>query len=103
MTPWRGLLLALVFYLTADYCDPSIPGVFFFDTESFFVETIESRSAPRPVLLATTGPLATRDLMPRVQATAPSRPYARREPRPHLPHPYLLKAPPASAGGVDDH
>src|SRR5688572_2987009 len=34
----RLLIGALLLYLASDYCDPSIPGVFWFDTESFFVD-----------------------------------------------------------------
>src|SRR5437660_1058279 len=33
----RVLVLAVLLYLTADYCDPLVPGVFWFDTESSFV------------------------------------------------------------------
>jgi hypothetical protein len=36
----RRLLVVLVqLYLTADYCDPSVPGVFFFETDSYFVDS----------------------------------------------------------------
>lgn len=34
----------LLLYLTADYCDPSVPGVFFFDSESFFMESVEAKT-----------------------------------------------------------
>lgn len=41
---WRVLVLAVQLYLTADYCDPLVPGVFSFDnTDSFFVESTEVR------------------------------------------------------------
>jgi hypothetical protein len=43
----RGFLLVFLLYLAADYCDPGIPGVFFFGTEAFFVDAaIQQRSAP---------------------------------------------------------
>ena len=43
---WRILVLAVQLYLTADYCDPLVPGVFSFDnTDSFFVESTEARPA----------------------------------------------------------
>jgi hypothetical protein len=43
----RILLVTLLLYLGADYCDPAIPGVFFFDTDSFFVDAaVQQRSAP---------------------------------------------------------
>lgn len=42
-----GFLLPFLLYLAADYCHPGIPGVFFFDTEDFFVDAaIPQRSAP---------------------------------------------------------
>ena len=45
----RILVLVILSYLSADYCDPSVPGVFWFGTESFFVESTEARPA-MPVL-----------------------------------------------------
>jgi hypothetical protein len=41
----RLLVLVVQLYVTADYCDPSVPGVFFFDTDSYFVDSIETKTA----------------------------------------------------------
>jgi len=41
----RVLVLAVLTYLTADYCDPLVPGVFWFDTETYFMESTEARPA----------------------------------------------------------
>ena len=32
------LPLLLLFYITADFIDPSVPGVFFFDNDTLFVD-----------------------------------------------------------------
>jgi len=74
----RVLVLAVLLYLTADYCDPLVPGVFWFDTESFFVESTEARPA-MPVFSdpAMRAVLPVRDVLepttPRVIAPAPPR------------------------------
>ena len=57
----RAVLLAVVLYLSADYCDPSVPGLFFFGTESFFVDSIDSRSASRPFILGNTSQVSVPD------------------------------------------
>jgi hypothetical protein len=38
--PPRHWALLFLLYVTIDFLDPSIPGVFFFDTESFFVDGV---------------------------------------------------------------
>jgi hypothetical protein len=38
--PARHWLPLLLFYIAIDLMDPSIPGVFFFDTEFFFVDGV---------------------------------------------------------------
>jgi len=39
------LVIVVQVYLTVDYCDPLVPGVFSFETDSFFVDSIEARPA----------------------------------------------------------
>jgi len=69
----RLLVLAVQLYLTADYCDPSVPGVFFFESDSYFVESIEAKPA-MPVLAspAMRGVLPVREVLepPTPRATA---------------------------------
>ena len=40
----RMILIALVLYVTADYCDPSLPGVFSFASKSLYVDSIRPSS-----------------------------------------------------------
>jgi hypothetical protein len=74
----RVLVLAVLLYLTADYCDPLVPGVFWFGADSFFVESTEARPA-MPELTDPTmrAVLPTRvvvePIMPRALASAPPR------------------------------
>jgi len=65
------LVLALQLYLTVDYCDPLVPGVFSFDTESFFVESTQ----PRPAMPVLADP-AMRAVLPARVVVEPIRPRA---------------------------
>lgn len=102
----RAVLLAVVIYLTADYCDPSVPGVFSFETESFFVDSIESRSALRPFVPTDTAqlPALARDtITPPRRSFAPARVEARAGRVPHPPRAQIIASPPAAPGASEDH
>jgi hypothetical protein len=102
---WRVLALAVQLYLTADYCDPLVPGVFWFDNpDSFFVESTEARPAmpvlASPAMLAV---LPVREVFEpvarRVTATAPRRARLHR----HSPRAYVAVSPPPAPESSDDH
>ena len=102
---WRVLVLAVQLYLTADYCDPLVPGVFSFDnTDSFFVESTEARPAmpvlASPAMLAV---LPVREVIEpvarRVTATAPHRGRLLR----YSPRSYVAVSPPPAPESSDDH
>jgi hypothetical protein len=40
MSVFRLLALAILLYITADFVDPMIPGVFSFDADQFFVDSV---------------------------------------------------------------
>jgi hypothetical protein len=102
---WRVLVLAVQLYLTADYCDPLVPGVFSFDNpDSFFVESTEARPAmpvlASPVMRAL---LPVREVLEpvarRVTATAP--PHARLDR--YASRAYVAVSPPPAPESSDDH
>ena len=100
----RLLVLAVQLYLTADYCDPSVPGVFFFESDSYFVESIEARPA-MPVLAspAMRGVLPVREVLepPTLRATATARasvPLGRYSPRS-----YVVASSPAAPETSEEH
>jgi hypothetical protein len=102
---WRILVLAVQLYLTADYCDPLVPGVFSFDnTASFFVESTEARPA-MPVLASP----AMRALLPVREVLEPvaRRMIAAAPPRARLdryaPRAYVAVSPPPAPESSDDH
>lgn len=103
MSVRRTILLAVVLYLSADYCDPSIPGVFSFGTESFFVESVDSRSGARPVLPVNIATLRARDTITPLRALAPIPTHARTEHRPYAPRAQILIGPPATPAADEDH
>lgn len=100
----RGaMLLALVLYLSADYCDPSIPGVFSFGTQSFFVDGVESRSAARVVPpVSASVPRAYRTVTA-LRAPAPTPVHARADRRPYVPRAHIVTSPSAASGAAEDH
>jgi len=100
----RGaILLALVLYLSADYCDPSIPGVFSFGTGSFFVDSVESRSAARVVPPVSTSALPGYGTVT-LRAPAPTPVvHARADRRPYVPRAHIVTSPPAAPGASEDH
>ena len=90
-------MLLLTAYLTIDYCDPSIPGVFFFETESFFVESVDFRGATRAVLLPSDGPAAAQQPVAALEIPVPSRANAYVDDRRPRPRRHVLKVPLALA------
>ncbi|HKQ65866.1 MAG TPA: hypothetical protein VJZ73_12705 [Methylomirabilota bacterium] len=100
----RRLLVVLVqLYLTADYCDPSVPGVFFFEADSYFVDSTEARPAmPQVASPAVSGVLPVRDLveppMPRVSTASRAAAQIRR-----LPRSYVVASSPARPQSSEDH
>ena len=102
---WRVLVLAVQLYLTADYCDPLVPGVFSFDnSDSFFVESTEARPA-MPILgyPAMRAVLPVRDVLepvaPRVLATAPPRARLDR----YSPRSFVSLSPSSAPESSEDH
>jgi hypothetical protein len=95
--------------VSVDYCDPSIPGVFSFGTEAFFVDSIDSRSSARAALPLSTSSLRARDtVMPSrdplgtpVHASSPVP--ARAERQPYVPRAHVMTPSPAAPGGAEDH
>jgi hypothetical protein len=107
----RAVLLAVVLHLTADYCDPSAQGVFFFDTASFFIESLDSRFATRvvlrsetphlpPFILDTIAPLRYRQTTARDQVRG-RRPAYR--PRAQIAVASESPPPPPASGNSEDH
>ena len=100
----RILVVAVLLYLTADYCDPSVPGVFWFGTESFFVESTEARPA-LPVLAspAMRALLPDREVLepiaPRMVAASPPRARVARQ----SPRSYISVSPSSAPESSDDH
>jgi len=103
MSVRRTILLAVVLYLSADYCDPSIPGVFSFGTESFFVESVDSRSGVRPVLPVNIATVRARHTITPLRTLVPMPAHARAEHRPYAPRAHVLIAPPATPAADEDH
>ncbi len=102
---WRVLALVVQLYLTADYCDPLVPGVFSFDNpDSFFVESTAARPAmpvlASPAMLAV--PPVREVVEPvarRMTATAP----LRARPHRHSPRSYVAVSPRSAPESSDDH
>lgn len=98
------LVIVVQVCLTADYCDPLVPGVFSFETDSFFVDSIEARPAmPALSSPAVCGVLPVREVLepltPRVIATArPRARLARYSARSHI-----AVSPPSAQGSPADH
>ena len=97
--------MAVQLYLTADYCDPLVPGVFSFDNSaSFFVESTEARPAmpalASPVMRAG---LPVREVLEpvarRVITSAPPRGRLDR----YAPRAYVAVSPPPAPESSDDH
>ena len=101
----RILVLAVLLYLTADYSDPMVAGVFWFEnTDSFFVESTQARPA-MPVLAypAMSAVLPVRELLEPIASgmlvTAPSQP----RPDRYSPRSFVAVSPPAAPESSDDH
>ena len=101
----RRLLVVLVqLYLTADYCDPSVPGVFFFETDSYYVDSTEARPAmPQVASPVLSGMLPVRDVveppMPRAATTTRSAAPVRR----YSPRSYVVASSPTHPKSSEDH
>jgi hypothetical protein len=100
---WRVLVLAVQLYLTADYCDPLVPGVFSFDnTDSFFVESTAARSMPvmaSPVLRALPVREALEPIARSMIASVPPRARLERD----ASRSYVRVSPPPAPESSDDH
>ena len=100
----RLLVLTVLVYLTADYSDPSVPGVFWLDTETYFVDSTEARPA-MPVL---TSP-ECRAALPGREALEPGTPRARMSAPPPVrvdrrsPRAYAALSRPPAPESSDDH
>jgi hypothetical protein len=109
MSVRRAVLIAVVLHLSGDYCDPSIPGVFSFGAESFFVESVESRSSSRTVLpLSTSASRARDNVMPlrgsialSLHVSAPV--HVRAERQPYVPCAHAVESQPAAPSATEDH
>jgi hypothetical protein len=55
--PPRHWALLLLLYVAIDFTDPSIPGVFFFDTEAFFVDGVVQAKSDAANNLAAVEPM----------------------------------------------
>jgi hypothetical protein len=103
--PWRILVLAVLLYLTADYCDPSVPGVFWFEnTDSFFVESTEARPAmPSVTYSPMRAVLPAREVLePPALRACPSAP-PRERLQGYPPRSYVALAPLPAPESSDDH
>jgi hypothetical protein len=107
MRPRRAILIAVVLYLTVDYCDPSLPGVFSFESESLYVDTIKSSSSElRPVVALAVPhlPAAIVETVTPHHASAAAPTAQRRTPRlTHLPRGALTPSLAVSPGASEDH
>lgn len=100
----RLLVVVILLYVTADYCDPSVPGVFFFETESYFVDSTEARPAMPPLASpAMCAVLPVRDVLepPMPRVTAAPRVGARV--RANAPRSYVVASSPAHPASSEDH
>ncbi len=97
------LVLVVQLYLT-DYCDPSVPGVFFFESDSYFVDSIEAKTAmPALTSPALSGVLPVRAMLeaPTPRATAIVHPSGRRDR--HSPRSHVLASPPTAPESSEEH
>ena len=90
--PSRRWLLLLLLYVTIDFMDSSIPGLFFFDADFFFVDGVVQAKSTASSNLAATQPmplLATVNLDdegPSISAQVSARPVMGRLPWKKLKH-----------------
>jgi len=100
----RLLVFFVLLRLTADYCDPSVPGVFFFESDSYFVDSIEAKTAmPALTSPALSGVLPVRAMLeaPTPRATAIVHPSGRRDR--HSPRSHVLASPPTAPESSEEH
>jgi len=75
----RNLALALLLYLVGDYSDPSLPGVFSFDTKTLYVDgALDGRAQPLKTPQITSAPPVAAE--GRLETARPERNHARRLP-----------------------
>ena len=100
----RILVLAVQLYLTADYCDPLVPGVFFFESDSFFMDSVEAKPAmPVPASPVVRAVLPFREVVEPLAppATATARPRARVAR--HVVRSHVVSAPSPGPESAEDH
>jgi hypothetical protein len=100
----RVLAFVVLAYLLADYCDPSVPGVFSFASDSLFVDSVEARAGtPSVTAPHVISVLPVRQMLaasaPRATVTA--RPAGR--PAPHPPRADVTASPPSPSDSAEDH
>jgi len=81
----RHWVLLLTLYLGVDFMDPSIPGVFFFETEALFMDGVVEAKSTTACDLAVAEPAAGVDWAEAVDTAAPAQRCAD-APRLVLPH-----------------
>lgn len=88
---WRLWTLPLLLYVLADFADPSIPGVFFFDSGVLFVDGVVQLKSSASVELPAMQPAPTGRLVEFADEAAPAR--GRVEVRPARQHRLRWKSP----------
>ncbi len=98
----RLLVFFVLLRLTADYCDPSVPGVFFFETDSYFVDSIEAKTA-RPELTspAMYGVLPVREVLEPSLPRTSARPCV--QPGRYTPRTYVVASAAPAPESSEDH
>lgn len=105
MHPGRAWVVLLAFYLVVDFSDPAIPGVFFFETDNLFVDTViqTKTDSAAHITTALVVPAWRPTSIDRVEPTATLAPkmpagpvFLGRKPREHLPAQSSPPSPPSS-------
>jgi len=78
----RHWTLLILIYIAADFTDPSIPGVFFFDNDALFMDGAIQAKSIAPTHLATTEPMPLEGPTHDGEVAAPKRPVVSRPSRP---------------------
>jgi len=86
MTVFRAVAIAVLMHVGADFLDPSVPGVFFFDARDLFVDgAVQSKLEPDPIPTAA-GPAHEAITIERLTGNRPA-------PRPAASNPVARRAP----------
>jgi hypothetical protein len=102
----RGWVVPLLLYITVDYTDPSLPGAFFLESETLFIEGVVDPAKPAAAVgpVATTGmpvdPQPATDPQPRMPTVRNDAGVIKRALRVHREYKY---PPPSSTASLDDH